>query len=180
MDTAREIEALLFIKGDAISFKDIGRILDIPEAEAKKATQLLQEQLSDRGVQVTMTEQEAELRTAPEAHRVAEAIQHEELSDTLGKASMETLAIILYKGPVSRAQIEYIRGVSATAALRTLLMRDLIAREQHPTDTRSYVYVPTAALLGHLGISNSKELPSYDEFVKELTALEETFSEHEQ
>ena len=77
---------------------------------------------------------------------------------------MEALAIVAYKGPISRANIEYIRGVDSTFTLRNLLMRGLVEREENPKDRRSYLYRVSANFLKYIGISGMRDLPQYDEF----------------
>lgn len=178
MNYPHHIEALLFMRGEPVTFKEMGKLLEIPVAEAELHTKKLQEQLADRGVSVVITSTAAELKTAPSVSEFITKVAKEELGNTIGKASLETLAIILYKGPVTRQQIEYIRGVNASAALRTLQMRGLITRTTNPDNQRTYLYEPTTELFAHLGITTHTELPSYEEFVKELTALEETAEEH--
>ena len=178
MNHIQHIEALLFMRGEPVSFKEMGKLLEIPVAEAQLHTKKLAEELEGRGVAAVLTETHAELKTAPTVAEFMMQLAKEELGATIGKASLETLAIILYKGPVTRQQVEYIRGVNASTALRTLQMRGLIARSTQPENQRTYVYEPTTELLGHLGVTTLSELPSYEDFVKELTALEETAEEH--
>lgn len=178
MSHPQHIEALLFMRGEPVSFKEMGALLEIPVAEAELHSKKLQEQLEGRGIQVVITKTAAELKTSAAVAEFTQKVAKDELGNTIGKASLETLAIILYKRPVTRQQIEYIRGVNASAALRTLQMRGLITRTINPKDQRTYLYEPTTELLGHLGITSIESLPSYEEFVKELTALEETAEEH--
>jgi segregation and condensation protein B len=71
----------------------------------------------------------------------------------LGKAGLETLSIILYQGPISRAEIDYIRGVNSNFILRNLLIRGLIERVENPHDQRSFLYKPTLELISYLGLS---------------------------
>jgi segregation and condensation protein B len=86
----------------------------------------------------------------------------------LGKAGLETLAIILYQGPISRADIDYIRGVNSQFIVRNLLIRGLIERVDNPTDARSFLYKTTLDLLSHLGISKIQDLPEYDQVRRDI------------
>ncbi len=84
------------------------------------------------------------------------------------------MAIILYRGPSTRAQIDYIRGVNTASTLRNLLARGLLERTGNPDDAREYLYRPTVELLAHLGVTEGKELPDYATIVAELSAFEST------
>jgi len=119
------------------------------------------------------------LRTAPGADAFLEKERKEELSRDLGKAALETLAIVLYKGPVSRSDIDYIRGVNSTFILRSLAIRGLVERVPHPRDQRAYLYKPTPDLLGHLGIRSLEELPEYQTITEELRSFKES-QQHEE
>lgn len=177
MERSAMIEAILFARGEPVSFKELAKIFDIPEAEIKHSVTTLQGDLAGRGVTIVKTETHAEMRTAEGAHEILESLRKEELSGGVGKAALETLAILFYKGPSTRSEVEYIRGVNAGAAIRTLLMRGLVERMPNPKDQRSYLYKPTTEALAHLGVSDAKELPQYQELTQELTALEEALEE---
>jgi len=112
------------------------------------------------------------LGTAPEMGELIEALIKEELSKDLGKAGLETLSIVLYRGPISRSKIDYIRGVSSTFILRNLLVRGLVERVSNPDDQRSFLYKPTFELLSYLGISRIEDLPEYDAVKQELESFQ--------
>jgi segregation and condensation protein B len=88
-------------------------------------------------------------------------------------AGLETLSIVLYLGPVSRSEIDYIRGVNSNFILRNLLMRGLVERIEHETDKRSLKYRPTFELLSFLGIGSVEELPEYETTRAEIEARKE-------
>jgi segregation and condensation protein B len=117
--------------------------------------------------------------TAPEAHEIIEAMRKDELSGDIGKAGAETLAIVLYRGPISRAEIDRIRGVNSTFILRNLLIRGLVERRQHPTDSRSWVYATTPELMNHLGIQSREMLPDFVAVMDSLDAFEKQQAEEE-
>ena len=179
MELPYSIEAILFVRGEPVSFKELGKLLEIPESEAKHHARTLAESLEQTGLSVVLTAESAELRSAGEASELIEKMQKEERAGPLGKASLETLAILLYRGPSTRSEIEYIRGVQVSATLRLLLMRGLVERVAHPTDNRSILYKPTTEVLAHLGVTRAEELPDYEALTKELVALEETMKEKE-
>ena len=109
-----------------MTLPELCRALKLPSNEVKKALQKLKEGLAGRGLSLIQSEDAYALVTAPETHELIERLRKEELSRDLGKAALETLSIVLYKGKVSRRDIEYIRGVNSTAILRSLLIRGLI------------------------------------------------------
>jgi segregation and condensation protein B len=95
-----------------------------------------------------------------------------ELSREIGEAGLEVLAVILYRGPSTRAEIDYIRGVNTTSTIRTLLARGLLERAGNAQDSREYLYRPTTALLAHIGASRIEDLPEYGTIASELKAFE--------
>ena len=97
-----------------------------------------------------------------------------ELSREIGEAGLEVLAIVLYRGPSTRSQIDYIRGVNTSSTVRTLLARGLIERASNPNDSREYLYRPTTELLAHLGVSGVTDLPDCATISSELAAFEAT------
>ena len=99
-----------------------------------------------------------------------EALVRSELSEELSRSSRETVAVIAYKGPVSRPEIDYIRGVNSSYALRNLLLRGLILREESPDTTRGYRYSVSGDFLKYLGVSKIEDLPGYEEFKEQSAA----------
>lgn len=116
-----------------------------------------------------------ELRTAPQAAALIEDMRKEELSRDIGKAGLEALSAILYRGPLTRAEIDFIRGVNSSQTLRTLLMRGLIRKTPNPRDERSFLYEPTTELFAELGITHRDELPEYENVRTKLQDLEEAY-----
>lgn len=114
MDTAATIEAILFWKAEPISTKQLATILHLAESEIITAVQTLRERLNGRGVQILEKDGEVMLGTHPAASQVIEQLTKEELNRDLGKAGLETLTIVLYKGPITRAELDYIRGVNSS------------------------------------------------------------------
>ena len=163
-----KIEAVLFFKGEPVSKKILAKILEKDIEDIENALLILEERLETRGICLMMTDDRAMLGTAPEISRVIEAIKKEELTKDLGKAGLETLSIILYKGPITRADIDYIRGVNSAFVLRNLLVRGLIEKNFNPKDQRSYLYKTSFELLAFLGISKVEDLPEYGEVRTEM------------
>ncbi len=160
---ATQLEALLFFKGEPVSVSEIARLLGVSEDDVRKAGAELKEHLEreKRGVRVMENDGALMLATAPEMASRIEQLIKDELEKDLGKAGLETLSIVLYYGPVTRARIDYIRGVNSSFILRQLSIRGLVEREENPADQRSFLYKPTFELLSYLGVSAVSELPDY-------------------
>ena len=164
----RKIEALLFWKAEPVSVKKLSEWLKVSDTEIAQSLTSLETSLSSRGIILLRKEDEVALGSAPEHSELIERLTKEELSRDLGKAGLETLSIILYYGPITRGEIDYIRGVNSTFVLRTLLMRGLVERIQNKADLRTFLYKPTFDVLAHLGISEIHKLPEYEAVRSEL------------
>lgn len=177
MDLAKKIEAILFWKGEPISRKKLSEILKIGQIEINESLEKLKENLKDRGIVLIENENEIILGTAPEYSEIIENLQKEELNKELSKASLETLCIILYKNGVTRAEIDYIRGVNSSFTLRMLSVRGLIEKIIDKKDNRRYVYKPSFDLLSYMGLKSIEELPMFNELNKNFIDSAETLEE---
>src|SRR5271168_1939505 len=110
MTLASRIEAILFWKGEPVSLKKLGEILEVPKEQIRDALEGLDESLKDRGITLVRKDDEVMLGTSSQMSSLIEKLTKEELMRNLGKAGLETLSIILYKGPIKRSEIDYIRG----------------------------------------------------------------------
>ena len=169
-----------------MSKKDLQKLLSIDE-ETKEllskidnnlglAIENLRSNLSSRGLCVMEIEDNYTLRTAPAMSSLIEKLQVEELNKDLGKATTETLALIIYKGPIKRSEIDNVRGVNSSYILRNLMIRGLIDKEIDPKNSRTNIYKPSFELLSHLGVTDISSLPNYEEVIKELNKFNEDFN----
>ncbi|OGY53220.1 MAG: hypothetical protein A2912_00360 [Candidatus Buchananbacteria bacterium RIFCSPLOWO2_01_FULL_40_23b] len=170
-----QIEALLFWKSEPLDTQELAKILEKTEGEISDALRGLEERLLQTGLRLVRNGTMVMLGTAPEMGGLIEALQKEELQKDLGKAALETLTIILYRAPVSKGELDYIRGVNSSFILRALLVRGLIERSINQNDKRSFVYRPTFDLLSHLGLSRIEDLPEYGAVAQEIKKFEEEF-----
>ena len=106
-----------------------------------------------------------------------EDLQKEELNKDLSKASLETLSIVLYKNGVSRAEIDYIRGVNSSFTLRALSVRGLVEKTVDSKDNRRYIYKPSFELLSFMGVKSIEELPEYAEVSNSLNVAAKNLEE---
>jgi len=173
MELDARIEALLLVKGESMEISELVRILGVNMKEVLEAVHELERKLERRGIKLQRRESAIALATSSDAAPFIEEMHKEELVRDLGRAGADTLSIILYKCPVTRSEIEYIRGINSTSILRSLLMRGLVKRVQNPKDQRSYLYTPTFELLSFLGITTIEELPDFDRVKRELARFEQ-------
>lgn len=163
-----QIEAVLFFKAEPVSIQTLAKILNVSTRDIEGALGSLKEALERRGLQILHKDDAVLLTTDVSASGLIEALQQEELEKELSKAALETLSVILYHGPVSRSDIDYIRGVNSTYMLRTLLIRGLVERKINPKNKREHIYSPTFDLLQYLGVSNVEELPEYESIQEQI------------
>ncbi len=185
MELANSIEAILFYQAEPMKVSRLVALLKRSEPEVLEAIKVLEDKLSATGLRLLTNSGEVTLGTSPDASALIEAITKEELSRDLSKASLETLAIVLYKGPITRAEIDYVRGVNSTFILRNLLIRGLVEKVDNPNDQRSFLYKPTFQLLEHMGVTKTEELPAYHDTFNVLAGFvalkeEEKLSESEE
>jgi segregation and condensation protein B len=157
------LEALLFAAGEPMEKKELEKLLGLSKDKLEKALEGLKMALEGHGIACIDSGEEVEIRTAPEAADIVKKLRESELSKDLGKAGLETLAVIAYRNGSTRSEIDWVRGVNSSTSLRNLLLRGLVEGEEDPTDRRRIRYGITPDALAHLGIKNSKELPRYDE-----------------
>lgn len=173
MQTTSIIEALLFTHGQAMELKELERLLERPSEEIRNAVNQLIEEYQNRGLVLVEKDGAVEIGSHPDAHAYVEKLIKREFSEELSRSGLETLAIVAYKGPLSRPEIDYIRGVNSSFTLRNLLMRGLIERTPHPHDARSYQYRISFQFLQHFGLSKFEELPEYESLRKEVIEIAE-------
>ena len=174
MNIDAQIEAVLFFRAEPMKLAKLAEILGTDEEAIRGGIEMLKEKLLERGIAVLEKDDEISLGTIPEMSAIIEKMVKEELSRDLGNAAIETLTIILYKSPIQKAELDYIRGVNSNFILRSLLVRGLIEKIPNPEDQRSFLYRPTFDLLTHLGIKKTEDLPDFEEF---RTKVEESVKE---
>jgi len=162
MELAQKIEAILFWKAEPVAVKKLASLLDTDVKTVKEGLAALESNLSGRGVALVQTDDDVMLGTAKEMSPLIEKLTKDELTRDLGKAGLETLSIVLYQGPISRSNIDYVRGVNSQFILRSLMIRGLVERVDNPADARSFLYKPTLELFSHLGIAKITDLPEYE------------------
>jgi segregation and condensation protein B len=157
------VEAILFVSPEPLSANQIGNILDISPREVKIAIKELDLHYQDRGIRLQYHNNKVQITSAPEAANVLENMLNLETTSTLSQAALETLSIIAYQQPITRPQVDSIRGVNSDAVLKTLLNKGLIedvGRTEGPG--RPILYSTTTEFLKYFGLGSYEELPPLD------------------
>ena len=163
------IEAVLFYKATPQKKSTLQKMFATHGGEEwSAAIERLKHRLEAGATRLIETETELALSTAPQLGEFIESLRKNELKGDIGKAGAETLAIILYREPITRAEIDRIRGVNSSFILRNLLMKGLVGRE---ATGNTYQFRTTPSLLQHLGVAKKTELPRFSDFMDALDAF---------
>lgn len=178
MNVESLIEAILFYKASPLGVLELARMLGKDADTVESALAAVEERLLGRGVRLLREGEIVTLATAPDAAQYIETLRKEELSGEIGKATLETLTIILYRAPISKSEIDYIRGVNSEFSIRALLVRGLVERKSEK-GVRGFVYAPTIDTVAHLGIASLEELPDYKKVREDVERFRKEFSSEE-
>jgi segregation and condensation protein B len=170
MPLASLIEGVLFYTGAPQKKSKLMGMFGVEQNALAVAVEELKNRLAVGGVRLLETELELQLVTAPEMSEFIAELRKGELSQDIGKAGAETLAIVLYREPISRGEIDRIRGVNSAFILRNLMTRGLIERTALKN---SHQFRTTPALLQHLGVTHKHDLPHFGEFMDSIDAFSE-------
>ncbi len=172
-------ESLLFVFGEPLSRKKLSAFAEVSEQEIIKTISELRAAYEGRGIVLVEAGESYQLVTSPVNASHVEKLVKSTFSEELSKAALDTAVIITYKGPISKLDIEYLRGVNSSFSIRNLLMRGLVERMENPKDARSYLYRITGDFLKHLGVERIEDLPRYAEFHTAAVELPEEKQNHE-
>ncbi len=158
------LEALLFVAVEPTPADRLAAVLGVSVERVQAGLALLEAQLQNRGIRLQRHREAFQLVSAPEAAAAIETFLGLDLTTRLSRAALETLAIIAYRQPITRPQIEAIRGVSSDGVIRSLLHRGLIeevGRLEQPG--RPVLFGTTFAFLRYFGLNSLDELPPLEE-----------------
>lgn len=160
------IESILFSIGEPVSLDKLSRVLDQKKEIIEKTLKELsiEYEKEDRGVSIIEKNNHFQMVSNPKNASYIERLIKDDLQEDLTPANLEVLAIIAYKGPITRMEIEEIRGVNSSYTLRNLLIRGLIERKPHPDDARTYLYEISFDFLRKLGLNSVNDLPDYEKY----------------
>lgn len=154
------IEAILLVAEKPVTIKEISKCIDVMNSEIQKSLFELINEYKDRGIKIIKKGNYYSMVTDPSHAEIVSRFLNEEIRHDLSSAALETLSIITYKQPVTRVDIEEIRGVASDQILRNLLIRGLIqevGRKESPG--RPILYGTTMEFLQYFGFKNESEIP---------------------
>ena len=154
------LESLLFVADQPVEVGQLKRVLDISREAVEDLIALLIQDYAERGIRVARFKDSIRMVTAPESAPYVQAFLGLEQTVRLSSAALETLAIIAFRQPVTRAQIEAIRGVNSDGVISTLEGRALIEEVGRlETLGRPMQYGTTMTFLQHFGLQSMEEIP---------------------
>lgn len=167
------IEALLFVAPGLVAVGQLAAALEVPAKQVEAALASIDARLAGSGIRLQRYRGELRLVSAPEAAALVERFLHLEATTRLSAAALECLAIVAYQQPITRPQIDSVRGVNSDSSLRSLLTHSLVeeaGRAEGPG--RPILYATTPEFLQHFGLGKIEDLPALHlEQVTEQTPL---------
>jgi segregation and condensation protein B len=160
LSLSAKIEAMLFVSAEPVAIQQLSQALDVTASVVERGLKELEESLQTRGLRLQRNAGRVQLTTAAEIAGLVEKFLGLEAVTHLSRAALETLAIIAYQQPVTRPQVDSIRGVNSDAMLKSLLSKGLIqesGRAEGPG--RPILYSTTPEFLQHFGLNSIMELP---------------------
>lgn len=162
-DIVSILESILFVASKSLTVKTLARALEVSEGDIEGGLVHISEKYTGVcGIQYVRVDDTVQLVSNPANAIEVEKFVARDILGELTKAQLETLTVIGYRGPITRPEIEEIRGVNCAVILRTLLIRDLV--EEHESgDSVLPTYTVSLTALRQLGVSKVEELPDYAE-----------------
>lgn len=160
-----KLEAILFAIAKPIAITQLSRQLDVSQEEVQKAVSDIKSRFNNKksGVHLLEVDGKVQLVSNPAVGEDVAVFLKKEASGPLTRPSLETLAVIVYRGPITKPEIEHIRGVNCSLILRNLMIRGLIEEKEDVMRLQN-VYTASPDLLCELGINSLNELPEYQTF----------------
>jgi segregation and condensation protein B len=173
------LEALLFVAPGSVTPAQLAAALEIPAQQVEEELAVLENYFQARGIRLQRHAGRIQLTTAPEMAPLVEKFLGLEASSRLSRAALETLAIVAYQQPITRPEIDAIRGVNSDGVLKSLLSKGLVhevGRADKPG--RPILYSTTSDFLRHFGLSSIEDLPPLSSFDEELQTDTNHFDNH--
>lgn len=163
MELKYQIESLLFISHKPLSISELVKLLEAEKSAVETALAELTAEYHQKngGVEILQLEDKYQMAVAGENSELVAKFLKTEVTGELTRPSLETLTIVAYRGPISKVELELIRGVNCSLILRNLMMRGLVEAKEDK-DRGTTVYQITFEFLKHLGFDNIAELPDFE------------------
>lgn len=179
MSVKSQLESILFVAIKPLTPKDLANLTGLKIDEVKGALEELAGDYknSGRGLALISNNGQYQLTSSAENSDLVKNFLKDEISGELSQPSLEALTIIAYRGPISKLELDRIRGVNCSLIIRNLLLRGLIEEKFNKTKNENY-YTATNDFIRFLGLSSLEELPEYAKLNK-LESLNTSLSETE-
>lgn len=161
------IESLLFVSGEPMKLTKIAKICEVSRDDAAREIEALNSDYksSGSGFYIIRKDDSIQLATNPANSEIVGRLVNSELQSDLSRSALEVLAVVAYRGPITRVQIDTIRGVNCSYVLRGLMVKGLVERKE-TADIRGYLYEISLDFLKSLGISSVQNLPDWESLSK--------------
>jgi segregation and condensation protein B len=160
---SQKIEAVLFISPRPLSLAKLAGLLEVEKSLIETTVAELKRVYGERqsGLDILIHGSEVQIVTTAATSELVQKFLKEEMTGELSKPSLETLTIIAYRGPITKSDLERIRGVNCSLILRNLMIRGLIQAEEDKKRLLTY-YTISTDFLKHLGLTDIRNLPDYE------------------
>jgi len=167
MSVITQMESILFVASKPISIRELSVALKTKEDDVKTALEELKSKYNhnESGLRILVIDDKIQMATNPDNAEVVDKFIKEEAVGELTRPQLETLTVIAYRGPITKPELEQIRGVNCALILRNLLLRGLVEEEEKP-DKLLPTFVLSMEALRHLGVSSVSELADYENLSK--------------
>lgn len=174
------LEALLYVAGDdGIDKEVLGNLLEVEETQLDELLDALKEKLendNDSGLKLLQINNSLKLATRPEVSKAVEKYFQKDVSKTISQSALEILSIVAYRQPITRVEIDEIRGVNSSGAIQTLIWRGLIkANGKKDAPGHPNLYVTTDYFLQYFGYQSLADLPVIEDFEDDMESEDEEF-----
>lgn len=165
MELKNLLESLLFVASRPLTLKDLADFSkkDVKDVERAVSDLASEYNSGNRGLRIIENNKKYQMASAPDNAKLIQDFFQTEISGELTPASLETLTIIAYRGPIKKSELEKIRGINCSLILRNLLIKGLV-EEKNSDNEDDKEYSPSLEFIKFLGVNSLKELPDYDKF----------------
>ena len=164
-----QLQSILFVSNKPLSINQLAKATNESEGDIRTALEELLNSLKDNGIVLLEANGQFQLATHSENSDMVKNFLNADLREKLTEATVEVLAIIAYRQPISKSEIEAIRGVNSQYSIRHLLMRGLIEKISNPDDGRSNYYQVTTEFMQQLGLTSMADLPDFETLVSKIS-----------
>ena len=174
----RSLEAILMVVEEPVSEVVLAQIIERPTEEVLEALQRISHsyQLENRGFELRQVSGGWRFYSHPDMSALVEKFVLDGQQARLTQAALETLSVIAYKQPVSRARVSAIRGVNVEAVMKTLVTRGLVEEAGIEGESGALLYKTTSFFLEKLGLNKVEDLPALAPFLPDVDGLDELLS----